>query len=133
MIEGNNKLTKENTKDNILLVNINRSFKKAVNSNGIVDPEILYWATKESWPVDLNQIKNIRYICPVYKGKILETFELTEGTCWYFAGVIVTERKTNKRYGFCGHPVAESIYNDMDVSDHLTNHQWLHRYLWKQK
>jgi len=48
MIEGNNKLTKENTKDNILLVNINRSFKKAVNSNGIVDPEILYWATKES-------------------------------------------------------------------------------------
>lgn len=132
-MEKNNKLTEGDVKDNLLLVNINQSYKKAIDCDGSIDREILYWAAKESWPVDLNVVKDVRYICPVYKGVIVETFELTEGTSWYFAGTVVTEKRRQDRYGFCGHPIVESIYNNMDVSGHLTSRQWLHRYLWKQK
>jgi len=41
-MEKNNKLTEGDVKDNLLLVNINQSYKKAIDCDGSIDREILY-------------------------------------------------------------------------------------------
>ena len=79
-------ITKEDIKHNILVVNINNTYKKAQN---------VYEATRRSWLLNANKIKNIELVISeyhnifraVYKPKIWTT-ELDEKgrTRWLFEG-----------------------------------------------
>ena len=99
-MEGNNKLAKDDIKDKILLLNIKQSY-----------PELgVDQAVKEAWKVDLQRVKEVKYICAVYQNIIIETFERDEGTVWYDV------QGTQGRRGFYGHPV-DSFYKNKDVSN----------------
>lgn len=95
-------LPKESIMDNVLMININKSYY-----NGISDFE-LYDLTRGCWKVSLSQAKRVEFVFSVYDGMILEVYEPVG---WYpaFETMHATRRpekqrdKLEKRYEFVGH------------------------------
>jgi hypothetical protein len=59
-----------------ILININKSYKRGNGTNSI------YQATKETWFIDKNKVKNLKYVLSEFKGLIVEVFEV-DNNGWY--------------------------------------------------
>ena len=55
--------------EKILLLNINNKYRDLDNGD-------LYKITRRRWCVDLNNVKDIKLVCAVVKGKIIEVFKI---------------------------------------------------------
>lgn len=54
----------------LILININNLYKKGISTDE------LYEATRKSWKISLNSVKDIKYACSVYRGIVREVFEI---------------------------------------------------------
>jgi hypothetical protein len=84
--------------DSVLLININRQFKK-----GMSDKD-LYEATRKHWKVNFERVKNIKIICAVSQGIIREVFEQSQ---WLKS----ESKKEISRCYFIGRKAKENIRN----------------------
>ncbi len=57
-----------------VIININGQYNRCMGPNGI------YQATKGTWRMNANRVKNIKYVLSEYRGLIIEVFEVDE---WY--------------------------------------------------
>ncbi len=99
-------------KDNLLLININGLFYYWMNYKEI------YEATRKSWRLNINKVKNIKYVLSIYKWIVREVFEVSE---WKYSKIV----NWYKRYKFIWKKANEKIRNlyiNKDVSDYFK--QW---------
>lgn len=89
----------------VMLININKKYKRANSSDSI------YEATKEAWVVGGHRRRTVKYALAEYTGIIVEVFKITE---WY---PVVVGEKT--RWGFNGEVASKDIrdiYVNMSVA-----------------
>jgi hypothetical protein len=116
-----------------ILININKSYKRGNGTNSI------YQATKETWFIDKNKVKHLKYVLSEYRGLIVEVFEV-DNNGWYqkprtkYKTIydenkkpILDEKGKRKKevvqengFGFSGKPAPDSIralYINKSVKD----------------
>ncbi len=86
---------------NVIIININRKYASAKNSN-----QSIYEATKESWVLDVNKAKKVEFALAEYQGIIIGVFKVND---WY--SVRTEDNKINKRWGFNGEEAIQEIKN----------------------
>ena len=83
-------LTNLDIKHNLLLININKSFKSGLS---------VYEATRKHWKLNPNKLKYIDYVCGEYRGIIRGVFKPDiwlfneQKKRWYFEGKEVTDNQ----------------------------------------
>ena len=88
----------EKIDDPVILININKRYKRNSGSKEI------YNATKESWKVSESRIKNIKYALSEFEGIIIEVYKINE---WYK----VEKKGESIRWGFNGEIAIDIIRN----------------------
>jgi len=80
--------------DPVIIININKKYKRGSDSSEI------YNATKQSWKVSASRIQNIKYALSEYEGIIIEVYKINEwyeiDDRWGFNGVIAESSVRNK-------------------------------------
>lgn len=101
------KIKLEDIKDNIILININQLYRENM------EPFELYEATRGHWVVTLDNAKKAKYAFSVFKGEVLEVYEIVE---WFPALSTLMQREINiepgteeKRYEFVGKLAPDEI------------------------
>ena len=90
----------EHLGEGCVIININRTYKRAKGLKSIYD------ATRESWIIAKSRIPNLKYVLSEYGGLIVEVFEvLPDG--WYQ----VSDEKGKQRWAFKGVKVPDEIRN----------------------
>ncbi len=84
--------------DGFILININRTHKRAKGQKSY------YEATKESWAISKSKIANLKYALSEYRGFVVEVFKIEE---WYPVETKDKNGKPRTRWGFNG-VIAES-------------------------
>ena len=97
----------EKIDDPVILININKRYKRNSGSKEI------YNATKESWKVSESRIKNIKYALSEFEGIIIEVYKINE---WY---KVEKERKS-VRWGFNGE-IAEDIIRNKYINKSIAH------------
>ena len=95
--------------DPVIIININRKYKRGFNHDEI------YKSTKEAWVVSEHKIKTIKYALSEFNGIIIEVFEINR---WY--KVDTPENKKSKRFGFNG-KVAKSVVRDRYINKSIAH------------
>jgi len=98
IIRKYNALPLEKLEEPIVIININKTYKRGTGGDGI------YKATKGDWAVDKNRIKTIDYALSEYRGLIVEVFKIDN---WYPVDMKDKNGKPKIRWAFDG-SVAES-------------------------
>ena len=98
IIRKYNALPLEKLEEPIVIININKIYKRGTGGDGI------YKATKGDWAVDKNRIKTIDYALSEYRGLIVEVFKIDN---WYPVDMKDKNGKPKIRWAFDG-SVAES-------------------------
>jgi hypothetical protein len=89
--------------DPAVIININKSYpKQKYQDDGV------YKATKESWSMDKNRVKTIKYVLAEYQGLIVEVYTVHE---WYPIDAVTKKGKYKKRWGFNGEVAEDKIRN----------------------
>lgn len=86
--------------DPVIIININKTYKRGGGEEGI------YKATKDYWAVDKNRIKPIKYALSEYRGLIVEVYKINE---WYPVDAIDRSGKPRVSWGFNGEVAENSI------------------------
>ncbi len=86
---------------NVIIININKRYAKAKNSNNAI-----YEATKESWVISEDRTKSLEYALSEYQGIIIGVFKIDK---WY--SIKTNDTKINKRWGFDGVEAQPDIKN----------------------
>lgn len=86
---------------NVIIININRRYAKAKNSN-----QSIYEATKESWVINERKTQEVEYALAEFQGIIIGVFKVND---WY--SVKTEDNKINKRWGFNGEEAADKLKN----------------------
>lgn len=86
---------------NVIIININRRYAKAKNSN-----QSIYEATKQSWVINEKKARGVEYALAEYQGIIIGVYKVTD---WY--PVKTDENKINKRWGFDGEEATDVLKN----------------------
>ena len=89
-------------RDNVVIININKTYKQGRGEEGI------YIATKDSWVVNEKRIKSVEYVLSEYRGLIVEVYKVNE---WYPVETIDKNGKSKIRWGFNGRVAEPSIRN----------------------
>lgn len=66
----------EKIENNCVLININKTYKRGNGTDAI------YQATKETWFIDKEKVKQFKYVLSEYRGLIVEVFEVDDNG-WY--------------------------------------------------
>lgn len=85
-----------------ILININKTYKRAKGQKSYYD------ATKESWAIKKSKIATLNYALSEYKGFIVEVFKIDK---WYPVEAQNKNGKTRTRWGFDGQ-IAEAEIRD---------------------
>lgn len=88
--------------DPLIIININKTYKRGSGQDGI------YKATKESWALDKNKIKLIKYALSEYRGLIVEVFKIAK---WYPVDTVDKNGKPKVRWGFNGEIANDDVRN----------------------
>lgn len=83
-----------------VLININRTYRRAKGTLSYYD------ATKESWVIGRNRVKDIRVVLSEYRGFVVEAFEVHE---WYPVPTSDRSGKPRTRWGFHGERAPAAI------------------------
>ena len=97
----------EKIDDPVILININKRYKRNSGSKEI------YNATKESWKVSESRIKNIKYALSEFEGIIIEVYKINE---WYK----VEKEGESIRWGFNGE-IAEDIIRNKYINKSIAH------------
>lgn len=84
--------------DGCMIININKTYKRAKGSKSY------YEATKESWAISEKRIPTIKYVLSEYRGFIVEVFKVDENG-WYK----VQDHNGRQRWGFNGRQASKCI------------------------
>lgn len=98
--------------DKVIIININREYKRAR------DEKSIYEATKERWVIAEYRRKEIKYVLSEFRGLIIEVFEIDH---WYPVSTTDLNGKEKIRWGFNGKVAPESIrskYLNKSVAHH---------------
>lgn len=79
--------------DGFVLININKTYRRAQGQNSY------YEATKESWAIAKSKIPTLKYALSEYKGFIVEVFKINQ---WYTVETKDKNGKPRLRWGFNG-------------------------------
>jgi len=79
--------------DGFVLININKTYKRAKGQKSY------YEATKESWAINKSRIPTLKYALSEYRGFIVEVFEIVQ---WYPVDTTDKNGKPRTRWGFKG-------------------------------
>lgn len=71
-----------------ILIRINKTYQSSMNK------EALYDYTRGRWKLNPERAKNARYAIAIYKGIVLEVFEIND---WHKAGTTDSTRKPNDK------------------------------------
>ena len=93
--------------DPAVIININKSYPKMKYKDDGV-----YEATKESWSMDKNRVKTIKYVLAEYQGLIVEVYKVHK---WNPIDAMTAKGKYKLRWGFDGE-IAEDIIRDKYVN-----------------
>tara|TARA_B100000925_G_C21828241_1_gene395977 strand:- start:12 stop:716 length:705 start_codon:yes stop_codon:yes gene_type:complete len=88
--------------DPVIIININKKYKRGSDSSEI------YNATKQSWKVSASRIQNIKYALSEYEGIIIEVYKINE---WY---------EIDNRWGFNGE-VAENLIREKYINKSIAH------------
>lgn len=84
----------DNIEEGFVLININRTYRRAQSLNSY------YEATKESWSIKKSRLPSLKYALSEYKGFIVEVFKIKE---WYEVKTENENKKSTRiRWGFNG-------------------------------
>jgi len=89
-----------------VLININKTYKRAKGQKSYYD------ATKESWAINKSKIPDLKYALSEYKGFIVEVFKIED---WYPVKTKDKNGKPRTRWGFTG------IVADVEVRSRYLN------------
>ena len=94
----------------LVIININKKYKRGINSYDI------YSATKEAWKVDQSKIKHLKYALAEYEGIIIEVYKINK---WYKVNTedfnkrsnVKIKENRNLRWGFNGVVADDEVRN----------------------
>ncbi|HMO19192.1 MAG TPA: hypothetical protein PKA63_13875 [Oligoflexia bacterium] len=90
----------ERLREDAIIININKSYKRGSGSDGI------YLATKEAWVIDKRKLPTIKFVLSEFRGIIVEVFEVGR---WYPVNTTKNDGKIKVRYGFEGVIAQEEV------------------------
>lgn len=90
----------EKLRDDAIIININKSYKRGSGSDGI------YEATKEAWVISRSKLPKIKFVLSEYRGLIVEVFKVGN---WYPVNTKGKNGKAKVRYGFNGEIATEEV------------------------
>ena len=88
--------------DGFVLININKTYKRAKGQKSYYD------ATKESWAIDKSKTATLRYALSEYRGFIVEVFKIAR---WYPVETTDKNGKPRTRWGFEGSIAEAGVRN----------------------
>jgi uncharacterized protein len=88
--------------DGFILININKTYKRARGQKSYYD------ATKESWAINKSKIATLSYALSEYKGFIVEVFKIEK---WYPVETQDKNGKPRTRWGFDGQVAEVGVRN----------------------
>lgn len=88
--------------DSVIIININKTYKRGKGSNSI------YQATKESWVVGKQRREEVTHALSEYRGLIVEVFEIDN---WFPVQTKDKKGKDKIRWGFNGEIATSEIRN----------------------
>jgi hypothetical protein len=101
-----------------VIININKTYKRAAGADAI------YLATKEIWAIKASRVPTIKYVMSEYRGLIVEVFKVDE---WYTADKPYGKdsKKTGQSrpgYGFNGQRAEDEVRN-LYINKSIAHHK----------